>query len=159
MAISYYDSPIGKLRIEEEDGKIISLDNVFDLSTNEKDDVDEDTDLIKDLKMQLDEYFLGKRKEFNIPIFLNGTVYQEKVWEELMKIPYGRVATYGKIAERIGNKKGARSVGMACGKNKIMILIPCHRVIGASKKLVGFAGGLAAKEKLLLLEDFKDWKK
>ena len=107
---------------------------------------------MKNAKKQLDEYFAGIRKEFDIPIKLEGTDFQIKVWKELLKIPYGETCTYLDIAKHIGNPKAYRAVGMANNKNKIMIIIPCHRVIGSNKKLVGYAGGLDVKEKLLKLE-------
>ena len=117
-----------------------------------KSSIQKETELIKNAKKQLDEYFAGKRKNFDIPIELNGTDFQIKVWKELLKIPYGETCTYLDIAKRVGNPNASRAVGMANNKNKIMIIVPCHRVIGSNKKLVGYAGGLDIKEKLLKLE-------
>ncbi len=101
---------------------------------------------------QLKEYLEGKRKEFDLPFQPRGTEFQEKVWKELCKVPYGKTATYQEIAERIGNEKACRAVGMACGKNPIFIVIPCHRIIGKNGNLTGYAEGLEMKQKLLLLE-------
>ena len=93
-----------------------------------------------------------KRKIFDIPIKLDGTEFQVKVWTELLKLPYGKTCSYLDIAKKIGNPNAARAVGMANNKNKIQIIIPCHRVIGSNKKLIGYAGGIKIKEKLLKLE-------
>lgn len=111
-----------------------------------------ETTFLKEVKKQLDEYFSGSRREFKIPIAPEGTEFQKAVWRELEKIPYGKTKTYGEIAAALNNPNGMRAVGMACGKNPIGIIIPCHRVIAKSGKLQGFAGGLALKEALLQLE-------
>lgn len=107
---------------------------------------------LESVRKELIEYFEGKRKEFSIEILLEGTEFQKSVWKELIKIPYGEVATYGEIAKRIGNPKGSRAVGMACNRNKLPIIVPCHRVIGSNGKLTGFAGGLGVKNYLLDME-------
>ncbi|WP_044823401.1 methylated-DNA--[protein]-cysteine S-methyltransferase [Clostridium aceticum] len=104
---------------------------------------------------QLTEYFQGNRKNFTVPLDLVGTTFQNQVWGELLRIPYGKVVAYQDIAIRIGNPKAVRAVGMANKKNKIAIIVPCHRVIGMNKKLVGYDGGLHIKEKLLSLEGIK----
>lgn len=101
---------------------------------------------------ELKEYFEGKRKRFSIEYELQGTEFQKKVWKVLENISYGEHLSYGEVAEKIGNSKASRAVGMACNKNKIPIIIPCHRVVGKNGKLVGFAGGLSVKETLLTLE-------
>ena len=101
---------------------------------------------------QLSEYFSGKRKDFDIPLAPKGTVFQLMAWRELSKIPYGETISYGEQARRVGDIKKARAVGMANGQNPISIIIPCHRVIGSSGVLTGYAGGLDVKEKLLLHE-------
>lgn len=107
--------------------------------------------LIKTEK-QFGEYFSGKRKEFDIKLDMQGTVFQINAWRQLQKIPYGETISYGKQAERIGDVKKARAVGMANGRNPLLIVVPCHRVIGASGALTGFGGGLPMKQKLLELE-------
>lgn len=104
------------------------------------------------LKQQLEEYFLGRRKSFSVPVKLYGTEFQLKVWEKLLEIPFGQVRTYGQIAYSVGCPKGARAVGSACNKNPVMLLVPCHRVVGAGGKLTGYAGGLELKKDLLKLE-------
>lgn len=101
---------------------------------------------------QLNEYFAGGRKDFTIPLLPLGSVFQKQVWEELLKIPYGETASYGKLAAGMGKKEAVRAVASANGANALSILIPCHRIIGAKGELVGYAGGLKAKEKLLELE-------
>lgn len=101
---------------------------------------------------QLREYFSGIRESFNIPIDIEGTNFQEKVWNEVKKIPYGKTCSYKTIAENLGDIKSIRAVGKANGQNPVPILIPCHRVIGATGKLIGYAGGLDVKEKLLEIE-------
>ena len=103
-------------------------------------------------RQQLEEYFAGERKDFDLPLHLSGTDFQVRVLEELQRIPYGETTTYGAIAERIGRPKAGRAVGAANGRNPIPIIIPCHRVIGSSGKLTGFGGGLDTKEELLRLE-------
>ena len=108
--------------------------------------------MIKECFKQLKEYFEGSRREFDLPIEMNGTQFQKKVWKELLKIPYGETRSYKDIAISIGNEKACRAIGMANNKNHIPIIIPCHRVIGSNGKLVGYAGGIDIKEKLLNIE-------
>jgi methylated-DNA-[protein]-cysteine S-methyltransferase len=103
-------------------------------------------------KTQLSEYFSHKRKEFDLPLVMNGTDFQIKAWNELCKIPYATTISYGEQAEKVGDKKKARAVGAANGKNWIPIIIPCHRVVGVNGHLVGFAGGVDKKAFLLQLE-------
>ena len=105
---------------------------------------------------EIDEYALGKRKNFDIPISFSSSCFYEKVWQELMKIPYGRTVTYGEIAKRISNSKAQRAVGMACNKNPIAIIVPCHRVVGKNAKSGGYAYGTELKEKLLEIEKSKN---
>lgn len=101
---------------------------------------------------QLNEYFAGQRRQFDLPLDFEGTDFQQKVWQALLSIPFGETRSYKQIAEQIGNPKAVRAVGAANGKNPISIIAPCHRVIGASGKLVGFAGGLENKDILLKIE-------
>jgi methylated-DNA-[protein]-cysteine S-methyltransferase len=105
--------------------------------------------LIGKVLKQLDQYFKGERKEFDLPLFLGGTPFQNQVWNELQKIPYGETFSYKELAVKLGNEKATRAVGNANGKNLISIIIPCHRVIGSNKKLTGYAGGLDRKKWLL----------
>ena len=147
METSYYKSPIGIIEIVIENNTLISLKISDKVEKSEK-----ETDFIKDVKMQLDEYFSGKRKIFNIKINLNGTEFQKKVWRELKKIPYGKTKSYSEIAAKIGNKNVQRAVGSACNKNPIMIIVPCHRVIQKDGSIGGFAYGSEIKQKLLNIE-------
>jgi methylated-DNA-[protein]-cysteine S-methyltransferase len=108
--------------------------------------------LFRDAALQLKEYFAGTRKEFDLPLNPAGTPFQNEVWAELVKIPRGETLSYSELAERVGRPGSHRAVGAANGRNPLPIVIPCHRVIGKSGKLTGYAGGLAAKQKLLELE-------
>ena len=146
--IFFYETPVGKLCIGEEDGVIVRTT----WSKIPTEYVLEETELILQCKMQLDEYFRGERKTFDLPLAPKGTDFQKKVWNALKEIPYGETRTYGEIAAAVGNPKAARAVGMANNKNPIGIIIPCHRVVGANGKLVGYAGGMDKKEWLLQLE-------
>ncbi len=104
------------------------------------------------VRRQLSEYFAGVRQQFNIPLHATGTVFQQRVWQALRDIPYGETIAYGTLAERIGNPKAVRAVGLANGRNPISIIVPCHRVIGANGSLTGYGGGLERKTLLLDLE-------
>lgn len=111
-----------------------------------------DHPVLLETQKQLTEYFAGKRQQFDLPLDFAGTEFQHKVWQALLTIPFGETRSYRDIAEQIGNVKAVRAVGAANGKNPISIIAPCHRVVGASGKLVGFAGGLDNKEILLKIE-------
>ena len=111
-----------------------------------------DHSILNETEKQLIEYFAGQRTQFNLPLEFQGTAFQKSVWSALLNIPFGETRTYKEIAESIGNVKAVRAVGAANGKNPISIIAPCHRVIGANGKLVGFAGGLENKQILLKLE-------
>ena len=109
-------------------------------------------DLRCDAIDQLNAYFAGKLRKFDLPLVLQGTTFQKQVWRELAKIPFAQTTTYGELAKRIDRPSASRAVGAANGQNRIAIVLPCHRVIGQSGKLTGFAGGLDKKAKLLALE-------
>ncbi|GAA5316203.1 MAG: methylated-DNA--[protein]-cysteine S-methyltransferase [Candidatus Pelagadaptatus aseana] len=106
-------------------------------------------------KRQLTQYFAGNRQQFDLPIAPQGTDFQQRVWALLAQIPYGELATYGQMANRLQQPSASRAVGMANGRNPIAIILPCHRVVGSSRKLTGYRGGLAIKETLLKLEGIK----
>lgn len=143
----HYETPIGTICIEDEDNNIVGLylDN-----SDPKDDIE--TELIKEAHIQLTEYFNKTRKIFDLPVKFNGTDFQNEVWKALQTIPYGETRSYGQIAEQVGNPKAFRAVGGANNKNRILIVVPCHRVIGADGSLVGFGCGIDIKKYLLDLE-------
>ncbi|MDR0831368.1 MAG: methylated-DNA--[protein]-cysteine S-methyltransferase [Bacillales bacterium] len=142
-------SKVGKLEIISKDGYLLAL-NLSNEPLNET-----DSPFVKEIEKQISEYFKGQRKTFDLLILLEGTDFQKKVWQALLNIPYGTTKTYKEIAIEVGSAKGSRAVGRACHKNKLMIIVPCHRVIGSDKSLTGYAGGLEIKKKLLLLEGNK----
>lgn len=143
-----YICEIGSLYITADEESILSVG--FSAPKNIKEE--RTNSIILDCIKQLDMYFSGKLRNFNLPLNPIGTEFQKKVWKELLNIPYGETRTYKEIAIVIGNANASRAVGNANNKNPIGIIIPCHRVIGSNKKLIGYAGGLDKKEKLLNLE-------
>ncbi|HBI92731.1 MAG TPA: methylated-DNA--[protein]-cysteine methyltransferase [Terrisporobacter glycolicus] len=147
--IFFYETEIGIIGIRENNKAIT---DIFFSKVDTNDNIEE-TDLIKECFKQLKEYFEGNRREFDLPLETRGTQFQKKVWDELFKIPYGETKSYKDIAISIGNEKACRAIGMANNKNHIPIIIPCHRVIGSNGKLVGYAGGLNVKKKLLNIEN------
>lgn len=149
--IFYYNTKIGRIVIQENGTAITKLDFI-NKEVQEQIIQEHETALLKEAIKQLDEYFDGKRKSFDLPLEPKGTEFQKKVWNALKEIPFGETRSYGEIAKIIGNEKAARAIGMANNKNPIAIIVPCHRVIGANGKLVGYAGGLDIKERLLKLE-------
>ncbi|MCL2209427.1 MAG: methylated-DNA--[protein]-cysteine S-methyltransferase [Treponema sp.] len=154
--IFFYDYKICNLKktlclgIAEEDGAICRV--CFSPLKKPECFEEGETPLIKKTSVQLDEYFMGKRKKFDIPLKLNGTGFQIKVWTALQKIEYGERRNYGFLADMIGNPKASRAVGMANNRNPIVIIVPCHRIIGHDGSLTGYAGGLELKQSLLDLE-------
>lgn len=144
----FYDTKLGKVGIAELGGKITHLY----FSETPPDSVLEETPLLASAAKQLREYFNGARRTFDLPLAPEGTAFQRSVWDRLREIPYGETRSYGEIAREIGNAKASRAVGMSNHRNPIAIVIPCHRVIGAGGKLVGYAGGLDIKRALLNLE-------
>ena len=156
--MQYYmdmETMIGTVCVVEEDGNIVRVnirqEHTSAAKTN-KDCVYKETALLLRAKTQLEEYFAGQRKLFDLPFCAKGTAFQQKVWEQLQLIPYGETRSYGQIAAAIGNPKASRAVGGANNKNPIGIIVPCHRVVGANGALVGYAGGLDVKAALLALE-------
>jgi len=145
MIMEYiYNSPVGNLLIIYDDTHILGL--YFDRQQHEE---YQHNAVIEQCIAQLDEYFAGTRKEFDIPTNTRGTEFQQTVWAALCTVPYGKTASYGQIASQIGRPKAPRAVGMTNNRNPISIIIPCHRVVGADGKLVGYGGGLWRKEWLL----------
>jgi len=146
ITIAYYKSPLGILKISADEKGIKEIEFAQE---EFKSIQNSSSKIIKDCIKQLDEYFRGKRKSFELKLNPEGTEFQKKVWKELLKIPYGTTLSYGEIARRIKNQKAVRAVGQAIGRNPISIVIPCHRVIGSDGSLTGYASGLWRKECLL----------
>lgn len=142
-------TPVGVLQLVASDK---GLCGVY-FSSNKKDfpqaQRDDNHPVLRATQQQLEEYFAGERKDFDLPLDMQGTVFQIKAWRALQQIPYGQTYSYGQQAEAIGDKKKARAVGMANGRNPLSIVVPCHRVVGANGSLTGFGGGLQTKQRLL----------
>ncbi len=149
MIESCRNTSFGPLRIAEEENAIVRLSfaPVCDVRSS-----DVSSPLLDEAFRQLEEYFSGRRREFALPLHPSGTAFMKKVWARLREIPYGETASYKEIAVSVGVPGGMRAVGMANNRNPIAIVIPCHRVIGADGSLVGYAGGLELKRRLLALE-------
>jgi methylated-DNA-[protein]-cysteine S-methyltransferase len=144
--VTYLKSPIGQIKLTGDDKSVNSILFVFDDTEMEEENLNS---VLIQCKNELLEYFAGKRKEFEVPVAQAGTEFQQKVWNELLKIPYGKTVSYNFIAELLGDKKSIRAVGGSNGKNQISIIVPCHRVIGSDGSLTGYAGGLWRKKWLL----------
>ena len=147
-----FETPLGLLHVIECEDAIVQIHFVQENTKPFADAFHRETALLLEAKRQLTEYFAGARKIFSLPLHASGTAFQKQVWKQLEQIPYGETRSYGEIAKAIGNPKAARAVGSANHCNPIAIVVPCHRVIGATGKLVGYAGGLEIKRSLLELE-------
>ncbi|ENW83413.1 hypothetical protein F908_01174 [Acinetobacter sp. NIPH 284] len=155
LVYMYMDSPVGALKLVAHDHALVAV--MWDNEDHKRVRLAE---LIEDhqhpmlirVKKQLEQYFAGQRQQFDLPLDFQGTDFQQQVWQTLLTIPYGETRSYKEIAVQIGNEKAVRAVGAANGRNPISIIAPCHRVIGSSGALVGFAGGLDKKQILLSLE-------
>ncbi|MCH7379491.1 MULTISPECIES: methylated-DNA--[protein]-cysteine S-methyltransferase [Acinetobacter] len=155
LVYMYMDSPVGALKLVAHDQALVAV--MWDNEDHKRVRLSE---LIEDrqhpmlhrVKQQLEQYFVGQRQQFDLPLDFQGTAFQQQVWQALLSIPYGETRSYKDIAIQLGNEKAVRAVGAANGKNPISIIAPCHRVIGSSGALVGFAGGLDKKQILLSLE-------
>lgn len=148
MTTRWMDSPIGGLRLHAAAGLLTAID--FDASPRGARTADP---LLDDAERQLADYFAGRRTTFDLPLAHDGTEFQQKVWSELVRIPFGETASYGEIARRLGYEPVvSRAVGAANGANPLPIVVPCHRVVGSDGSLTGYAGGIARKRVLLDLE-------
>lgn len=164
--IQYYDSPCGQLVLASSSGELCLCDwNGMPCAERNRRRLARymnasfktaTTSVLEDTKRQLDEYFAGKRKSFDIQLRMVGTCFQQQVWNALTDIPYGSTKSYKDIAQSIGKPQAVRAVAGAVGANGISILIPCHRVIGSDNSLTGYAGGLEAKRELLRIEAQED---
>jgi methylated-DNA-[protein]-cysteine S-methyltransferase len=148
-------SPVGELKLVASDKGLAAIlwehDNPQRVRLTPVSE-DKNNPVLLEAERQLKDYFSGKRKSFTVKLDFKGTEFQKKVWAALLTIPFGETRSYGQIAKQIQNPKAVRAVGAANGKNPISIIAPCHRVIGSTGKLTGFAGGLEAKARLLALE-------
>ena len=144
-------TPAGPMEIRSQDGKIATADFTGECSNSSNVSAVE-----KECARQLLEYFSQAREEFYLPLLLDGTPFELAVWKQLLKIPYGETRSYGDIAKEINKPGAARAVGMACHRNKLAILVPCHRVIGSSGNLTGYASGTDKKSLLLSIEKSKE---
>lgn len=147
MKTAVYHSPLGDMELDYEEDAVTALKMAGKEAEGEAPE-----GLALAVFRELDEYFQGKRKTFDIPLRTHGTAFQEKVWAALRAIPYGEVRSYKEVAEAIGHPKAYRAVGMANNANPIFIIVPCHRVIGSDGSLTGYGGGLPMKKALLSLE-------
>ena len=145
---AYYDSPIGFIEILGSERGLTAVNFVRRRPREAK----EPDQALRAAVGQIDEYFSGKRKGFSLVLNLEGTDFQKKAWQQLVRIPYGRTATYAEVAAAVGRPEAARAVGQANHRNPISIIVPCHRVIGSGGRLVGYGGGLWRKEWLLAHE-------
>jgi len=154
MKYCYTDTPIGQLLIagDEEAIHLIGFMKNGQPQRPQAGWTGSMNGLLAEAVRQLREYFAGSRQDFDLPLAPKGTDFQRKVWRTLQEIPYGETISYGELAKRVGNPKASRAVGSANGKNRIPIVIPCHRVIAGDGGLGGFGGGLSVKEKLLAIE-------
>jgi len=150
-----YHSPIGQLNITADDGCITELGFIDEQNTPAFIDQDAQLpDVIHQCVDELIEYFAGTRREFTVPINQEGTEFQQKVWKELYELPFGKTLSYSDLAKKLGDPKVIRAAAAANGKNKIAIIVPCHRIIGTDKSLVGYAWGKGRK-KWLLQHEFR----
>ena len=153
MFYTYLSSPIGSLLLAADNSGLreITFPKNGAPALPQPDWIEASSALAGPIR-QLRAYFAGDLETFDLPLAPQGTPFQQKVWDELLDIPYGETISYGQLAKRIGNPNASRAVGLANGSNPIPIIIPCHRVIGSNGKLTGYGGGLPIKEKLLALE-------
>jgi methylated-DNA-[protein]-cysteine S-methyltransferase len=154
-SFTYVDSPIGPLLLKTDGAVLVGV--YMDVANREPRDLDgwvldADAGPLPETARQLEEYFNGTRREFKLPIRMQGTEFQQRAWRSLLEIPYGETRSYGEQARRIGNPNASRAVGLANGRNPIPIVVPCHRIIGADGSLTGFGGGLERKRWLLAHE-------
>ncbi len=160
--IQYCKTKIGELILGSFEGKLCLLDFRYRKMRKTVDErikkglnakfAENNTEIIEKTLAELDEYFHGNRKEFDGPLKMVGTDFQKRVWEALLRVPFGTTSTYLQLAKKIKNEKAVRAVAAANGANSMSIIIPCHRIIGINGKLVGYAGGLPIKKQLLKLE-------
>jgi methylated-DNA-[protein]-cysteine S-methyltransferase len=162
ITITYHKTRIGELIMGSFDDRLCLLDFRYRKMRTTVDNriktglnaefFEEDNEILQRTRKQIDEYLNGNRTRFDIPVMMVGTDFQKAVWNALMQVPYGKSTSYLSLAKAIDNEKGVRAVASANGANAIAIIIPCHRIIGSNGELIGYGGGLAVKQKLLMLE-------
>lgn len=152
LAVALHDSPVGPLTLVSDGAAIVGIHFATQRHFTAPEATAHADKVLDAARKQLDGYFAGRRRSFDLPTAPRGTAFQTRVWSALTKIPYGETKSYGAIAAMIGSPKAVRAVGAANGRNPIPIVIPCHRVIGADGSLTGFGGGMERKEMLLDLE-------
>ena len=155
LAYKFIESPVGALKLVASDKGLAAIlwENDSPRRVPLTGLVEDDTHpVLLKAERQLQEYFAGSRRAFDLPLDMRGTTFQKDVWEALLAIPYGETRSYGQLAKQLGRPSASRAVGAANGRNPISIVVPCHRVIGSSGKLTGFAGGLDVKARLLDME-------
>lgn len=153
LSYTYLESPIGTLLLAGDGAGLQQiLFSTEGRPARPEPEWEENPSALADAVRQFKAYFAGELENFDLSLAPQGTPFQQRVWSELQKIPYGETISYGELARRIGNPKASRAVGLANGSNPLSIVIPCHRVIGSNGKLTGYGGGLPIKEKLLALE-------
>ena len=143
-------SPIGSLLLGTQGGALVQV-RLFEPGEEITVFCIEDP-ILDETQKQLTQYFAGERTQFDLPILMRGTAFEQAVWLQLLEIPFGRATSYGALAEKLGKVSASRAVGRACSRNPLLIVVPCHRVVAASGWLTGFAAGMAAKRTLLMLE-------
>jgi methylated-DNA-[protein]-cysteine S-methyltransferase len=155
LSFKLMESPIGRLKLVASQKGLVAVlwenDGPRRVRLEELEESD-DNPILTQTEDELREYFAGKRTQFSVPLDMRGTPFQRQVWEALLAIPFGQTRTYGQLAKQLGNVNATRAVGAANGRNPVAIIAPCHRVVGSTGKLTGFAGGLDAKAHLLSLE-------
>jgi methylated-DNA-[protein]-cysteine S-methyltransferase len=162
IQIQYFKTPVGEMILGAYEGQLCLADWRYRKMRHAVDQrlqkglnatyEEADNEILQNTRAQLNAYFASERQEFDLPLLFVGTDFQQKVWRTLLQVPYGQTATYLQLAEKHGDVKAIRAVASANGANAISIIVPCHRIIGSSGELVGYAGGLPAKQKLLALE-------
>jgi len=150
MSLYYYNSSAGILEIVTGKNSLLSIQFVKKSGVSDK-----KTGYLKEVISQLDEYFKGKRKRFDLKLEFEGTDFQKKVWEELIKVPFGKAISYKELAKKVKNPKGYRAVANALNKNHILLVIPCHRIISSDGSIGGFGAGIKAKRILLSNENIR----
>ncbi len=162
IRIQYHTTPYAEFMLGSHDGKLCLLDYRYRRTRDRVDArlqrilraeyLEKDSNVLRLARVQIDEYLAGRRLQFDLPFVMAGSAFQRRVWEALMKIPYGKTLTYQALAGRIGNVKAVRAVANANGANAMSLMIPCHRIIGSNGRLTGYAGRLETKQALLDLE-------